>query len=160
MEIIIVVAYAENRVIGRNGTIPWRISEDMLRFRNLTMNHPVIMGRKTYESIPVKFKPLPQRTNIVLSRSSEFNPGHGIIISKSLKEAIERGGEIDKEVYIIGGQNVYEQVLPLASRIYATEIKGNYNGDAYFPDFNRKEWDEIKRDALEGYSFVDYKRKI
>ena len=158
-EIKIIAAYSENRIIGKDGKIPWRIPEDIKRFKDLTIPHPVIMGRKTYESIPDKFKPLPQRQNIVLSKSSDFSPGKGVIVARSLNEAIEKAHNIDNEVFVIGGQNIYEQALPLSSRMYLTEIKLNYQGDSFFPEFDKSSWEEIKRECFETFCFVDYVRK-
>ena len=108
MNLILIVAASENNIIGIEDRIPWRIKEDMIRFKELTLNHPVIMGRKTYESIPEKFRPLPQRKNIVLSGS--LNSDGKIYVARNINKAI--GFTENKESYIIGGERVYKEFLP------------------------------------------------
>jgi dihydrofolate reductase len=175
MELIIIAAVAENRVIGKNGEVPWHISEDLQRFKQLTLHHPVIMGRKTWESIKQKYRPLPERLNIVLSRQSNYQAPGAIVIS-SLEQAIEDLERIEnnnplagsiplvesidyRQAFIMGGQAVYEQALPIAQRLEITELRSSYKGDAYFPDFNREEWKEISRVSRGQYSFVSYGKK-
>ncbi len=159
MELIIIAAVAENNVIGAEGKIPWNIPKDMKRFYELTKNHPVIMGRKTYESIG---KPLPERLNIVLTKQSNFNP-EGVCIAGSLEEAIAKSkdnlGEIDgSKVYILGGQQVYKQTLLLADKLEITHVHRKVKGDTYFPELDLKEWTVQKEINNEGYSFISYMR--
>jgi len=155
-EIIIIAAVSENNVIGKDGKIPWDIKEDLQRFKKLTLTHPVVMGRKTYESLPVK--PLKDRINIVLTRDKNFRP-IGVIVKNSLQDSLEYCKNYDK-VFIIGGQSVFEEGLKVANTLELTRVHGNYEGDAFFPEINFDEWDLKNRDDGEGYSFLTYvKRK-
>jgi dihydrofolate reductase len=128
MIISIIAAMAENRVIGRGGAIPWDISDDRRRFRKLTMGHPIIMGRKTFESIG---RPLPGRSNIILTRLPEYR-SEGCCVVHSLADALAAAAGAD-EVFICGGEELYRLALPLADRIYLTVVHRCYAGDAYFP---------------------------
>ena len=160
MKLVIIVAVAENRVIGNNGKIPWRIPEDMAHFKQLTIPHPVVMGRVTYESIPEKFRPLLHRKNIVLSERRDFDPKNNeVIVCKSISEALEKAGSYDTEAHIIGGQKIYEKTIDLANRLEITEVHKSYKGDAFFPEFDRQRWKEVARSDCGEYSFVSYKRK-
>lgn len=141
MNLALIVAVSENNVIGIKNKIPWKITEDMIRFKELTINHPVIMGRKTYESIPNKFKPLPQRKNIILSRSLENQ--EGIYIANNIDEALNLTDK--KDSYVIGGARVYKAFLPLANRIELTRVYEKYNGDVFFPEINWDEWKLVNR---------------
>lgn len=132
--ISIVVAFDENRLIGRGNSIPWTIpKEDMKQFKERTTGHSVVMGRKTYDSIPSKFRPLPNRNNIVVTRSDAHTDNNGTVFVNSLEKAIEIGG---KEVFIIGGGQIYREALEknLADRIIASVLKGRFTGDVYFPE--------------------------
>jgi|SRR3989338_3493180 len=158
MDICIIAAVSKNRVIGNMGKMPWHIPEDLKRFRRLTINHPVIMGRRTYESIISTLgRSLSQRTNIVLSRDLQFNQP-GIVVARTLEHAILLGQEEKRDVYIIGGEKVYQAALSYASKLFLTEVKGNYEGDAFFPDYKKEDWTEVFRENHEGFSFVDYVR--
>lgn len=131
-EICIIAAISENNVIGNSGRIPWHISADLKRFKELTMGHPIIMGRKTFESIG---KPLPGRENIVISR--KITTIAGCICCQSLEEAIQRGKLDDEErVFIIGGEEVYNQAIDMADRLFLTIAKGSFSGDTSFPDYS------------------------
>ena len=134
--ISIIVSIGKNLVIGRQDKLMWPIPDDLKRFKRLTMGHPVIMGRKTFESILQSLgKPLPGRTNIVITRDAAYAP-EGAVIVHSLEEAIQKAGEIDKEeVFIGGGAQVYEQALPLTDRLYLTLIDDKKPGDAYLPPY-------------------------
>ena len=137
--ISIIVAHAKNRVIGKANKLLWHISDDLKRFKTLTTGHPIIMGRKTYESIG---KPLPNRTNIIVSRN--INELSGCFVYPSLESAIEKVGEIDKEeIFIIGGGEIYRQALPLADRLYVTKVDLNIEGDTYFPEYEKDFTKEI-----------------
>ena len=159
MNIALVAAVAKNRVIGRQGKIPWHIKDDLLHFKNLTTASAVIMGRKTYESIG---KPLPNRTNIVMTR----RPGRLKDIREvySKNQALAVALEFSKDIYIIGGENIYREFLPLAKKMFLTEIALEVSGDTYFPEWVKKEWIEVSRINKEDqsqdikYSFVEYKR--
>ena len=168
MDLTIIVAVSENNVIGVNGKIPWRIKEDMQKFKEITLHHPVIMGRKTYESIPERFRPLPDRDNIVLSRTLGIT--EGISVARTIDEALTMarlGNEL--EPYIIGGEETYRLFFPLSSNIELTRVYRTYSGDrvSYFPEMNMDEWNLIGRqdrlisDELGDlkYSFLTYERK-
>ena len=131
---------AENRVIGRNGSIPWDIPEDRRRFWELTMGHPVIMGRRTFEAIG---HPLPGRKNIVLTRQPAFR-AEGCLVVNSLLSALRACGE-DKEVFICGGGELYREALPLAERVYLTVVHGEFQGDVVFPELPAGEFAETER---------------
>ena len=157
--ISIIVAYAANRVIGKNGGMPWHLSEDLKRFRQITMGHHIVMGRKTWESIG---RVLPGRKLIIISRKSGYDVA-GAKVVDSLDAAISaaRG---DSEIFIIGGGEIYALVLPIADRILATEIDRKYEGDTYFPELDKEIWRETARELPRddadrfGYSFVTYER--
>jgi dihydrofolate reductase len=156
--ISIIVAMAKNRTIGINNTLPWRCPEDLKHFKVLTMGHHMIMGRKTFDSIG---KPLPGRTTVVVTRNQSLKI-EGCIIAHSLYEAISACSG-DDEIFIVGGAELYTQALPLADTLYLTEIQQDIIGDAHFPDFNLKHWQETSRQtrsqtspqALE-FHFVTY----
>ena len=154
MNLIIIVAVSKNNVIGYEGKIPWKIPEDMHRFKFLTIGHPVIMGRKTYESIPERFRPLFGRKNIVLSR--RFKSNEGISIARSLDEAITLTDGID--TFIAGGQKVYEEFLPLSNRIELTRVNAEYSGDSFFPEADWGRWRLVNNEKFVNYSFESYIR--
>ena len=158
MNLTIIVAVSANNVIGKNGKIPWKISEDMKRFKELTTGHPVIMGRKTYESFPPKFRPLPERKNIVLSRN--LNSNENIYIARNIEEALELTE--DKNSYIIGGEKIYESFFPLVNKIELTRVHKFMEGDVFFPEVNWNEWNLINEEKNIDeipYSFMTYVRK-
>jgi dihydrofolate reductase len=150
--VAIVVAYARDGVIGREGTLPWRLPSDMRHFRELTSEGTVLMGRRTFESIPERFRPLPQRRNLVLSSNRDYAPD-GAEAFADLPAALAACGD---ECFVIGGETVYRETLPLAERVYATEIEERVRGDTYFPVLASEEWRCIERsEALRenGHSF-------
>jgi dihydrofolate reductase len=142
---------AENRVIGKNNTIPWDLPADRQRFRSLTMGHPVIMGRKTYESIGF---PLEGRTNIVITRQKNFQ-AKGCLIAHDLRSALDLAGNAD-EVFICGGGDLYRQALPLANRIYLTIIHRDQEGDVFFPHIpvGFTEVERVTMDGIPSYTFL------
>lgn len=150
MIISLVVAVAENGVIGRDGTLPWRLSTDMRTFRRLTMGKPVIMGRRTFQSLT---KPLEGRDNIVVSRDPGFAP-QGASAVESVTEALTlarilattRGAD---EIMVIGGADIFAAVLPVTDRIYWTEVHASPSGDVHFPPFEPGEWREVSREPLD-----------
>lgn len=146
----IIGAMAENRVIGKDNLLIWHIPQDMKRFKNLTMGKPVIMGRKTFESILVQLgKPLPGRTNIVVSRKGFQS--EGVEVYASLEAALEAAQHIEEEeIFILGGAQIYEQILPIADRLYLTQVHKSYEGDAYFPIFENSGWCLSEEDGHHG----------
>lgn len=158
-ETIIIVAIAKNYAIGKDNKIPWHISEDFKRFKRLTTGHPVIMGKNTYLSLPIK--PLPGRTNIVLTFPDDAWTAEGIIKKNNLKEAIEFAHTVDRTVYIIGGASVYKQAMELqeVNKLEITRIDKEYDGDTFFPIIDTNTWTIINEEKQEGYSFQTYLRK-
>jgi dihydrofolate reductase len=145
MTISLIAALAENRVIGRNNDLPWRLPDDMKFFMQSTKGHYVIMGRKNYDSLQDKFKPLPNRTNIVVTRQKELD-APGCIVVHSVENALGIAKENhEQEAFVIGGAEIYKIALPMAHRLYLTEIHANVEGDTYFPEFDKKEWKEVSR---------------
>lgn len=166
MIISLIAAVAENRVIGRNNDLPWHLPDDMKFFMQTTKGHTVIMGRKNYDSLPPKFKPLPNRTNYVVTRTQNFvAPGCQVV--SSLQAAIDESAKGNPdEIFVIGGAEIYQLALPLAHRLYLTEIKASVDGDVRFPAFSEGEWKEVSRiphaaDDRHAYAFdfVVYERK-
>ena len=166
MKISLIAAHAQNRVIGKNNDLPWHLPDDMKFFMNTTQGHYCIMGRKNYDSIPAKFKPLPKRTNIVITRQKDFD-APGCIVFNSIDEGIElarKNGE--QEVFIIGGAEIYRSALPSADLLYLTEIQAVIDGDVYFPEFSKEQWKEVSREHHPAdekhkyaFDFVLYERK-
>ena len=158
-KITLIAAYAENRCIGINNTMPWHIAEDFAFFKHYTSNKPVIMGRKTWESLPKK--PLPNRRNIVISRQLDY-VADGAEVVNSLEAALALCIDV-AEVVIIGGAQIYKQALPMATDLRITEVALNVAGDAFFPIFNQNEWREMDRETYIstqgiGFTFVHYCR--
>ncbi len=159
-EFVIVAAVAANGVIGRDGGIPWYFPEDLRHFKQLTTGHPVVMGRRTYESIAADLGgPLPDRTNIVLSRSAPDLP-EAVRLVESVPEAVDAVRATGADVgYVIGGAGVYEAFLPRTSRMVLTEIHEEYEGDTYFPEVDMDAWQEVARDEHDQFDFVTYERR-
>lgn len=162
MRVSLIAAVAENGVIGKDGEMPWYYPADLEQFKEQTLGHPVIMGRVTYETIVDRIDgPLPERTNIVLTRNPErVDASHSAVhVATSKDEALELGRQDGaEELFVAGGASVYEQFLPVADRLVITEIHETYNGDTRFPEWDRDEWREIERDDREELSFVTYRR--
>ncbi len=138
--ISIIVAVAENNVIGKDNTLIWHLSADMKYFKEKTSRHCIITGRKNYESIPEKFRPLPNRTNIVISRQKDYNAPGAIVVS-SIEDAITKAKETDdSEIFIIGGAEIYRQSIHLADKLYITQIHNKFDGDAFFPEIDASKW--------------------
>ena len=133
----LVVAVAANRVIGRDNALPWRLPADLAHFKKVTMGHPIVMGRRTYESIG---KPLPGRKNIVVTRNRAFQ-APGCTVVPSLQEAWKAAGDA-AEVCVIGGTSLFAETLPIADTIHLTEVEADVPGDTYFPVFDRSQWRE------------------
>ena len=150
--ITIIVAMGKNREIGADNQLLWYLPKDLKHFKELTSGHPIIMGRKTYESIG---KPLPNRTNIVISRKNDWFE-EGILIVGSIKEAIKFAKKIDEKIFIIGGGNIYEQTIDLADQLEITSVDATLEADTYFPKIDEKIWrktDEICHEKDEKNQF-------
>lgn len=159
--LILIAAVAQNRAIGLNNQLLWHLPEDMAHFKSVTAGHTVLMGRKTWDSLPLRFRPLPGRRNLVLSRQADFAPP-GAEVANSLLAAMTLA-ENDEAVFVIGGAELYAQSLPLAERLVLTEVEDTPAADAYFPEFSAGEWRETERErhvSATGlvYSFVTYQR--
>ena len=167
MKVALIAAFAQNLVVGINNSLPWHLPEDLKYFKRTTSGKAIIMGRKTYESIG---RPLPNRTNIVVSRNATFS-AEGVVVVASLEAAIKHAEDVNTingvdDVMIIGGAAIYEASLPLADRLYLTHVHANVEGDAYFPSVDFSQWLEVARDDFQkdesnpyDYSFVVYDKQ-
>ena len=153
MEIIIIAAMAENRVIGKNNTLPWSLKADMARFKELTLGWPCVMGRKTWESLPKR--PLPGRPNIVISRSLPAEDAPGVTVVPSLQAAIQHCADYAK-IFICGGASIYREALPLANTIKLTVIHRQYDGDTFFPEIDEACWAKTAVTDFDDFSFISY----
>ena len=158
MIISLIAAMGRNRVIGKNNSLPWRLPEDMKRFKDLTLGKPVVMGRKTFESIG---KPLPDRKNIILTREKSYKSEECVVVH-SVDEAL-RAAKDNEEVMVIGGEQIFREFLPIANKMYLTFIEQDFEGDSYFPHYDKSEWKEAKREEHKNEKymlvFVDLERK-
>ncbi len=167
-KISLIAAVAQNRVIGRNNRdgkpdLPWHLPDDFAFFKRKTSHHPIIMGRKSLDALG---KPLPNRTNIVLTRNRDFM-ADGVRVEHTLEKAISVASAINQhEIFVIGGGEIYEMALPVATTLYLTEIQQAYEGDAYFPAFDKSDWNEVSRRPhpaderhAVAFDFVEYERK-
>jgi dihydrofolate reductase len=159
--ISIIVAVAENGEIGGSGGLLWHISEDLQMFKRVTSGHPVVMGRKTFESLG---RPLPGRTNVVITRNPDFR-ADGITVVYSLDEALAMF-PASEEVFVIGGGEIYRQAMPIADRLYLTRVSADYEGNTYFPEWNPAEWTLLSseshphgKDFPHPFAFLVYTRK-
>lgn len=157
--IAIVVAHASNRVIGRDGELPWRLPSDLRRFRELTVGHTVVMGRRTWESLPDAYRPLPGRRNLVLSADPSFD-ADGAEVFASLERALAAS---EGDCFVIGGEAAYREALPRCERLYATEIEAEVEGDAFFPNVEPADWRCVEEGAPLteselGFRFRTYER--
>ena len=160
MIISIIAAVAENNAIGKNGQLPWHLPADLKHFKNLTMGHHIIMGRKTFESVG---KPLPGRTNIIITRQKDFETENCIVVH-SLDEAIKSVVD-DDDPFICGGAEIYKQALDIADKMYLTRIHEEFDGDTFFPEIDMNVWRETEREKSKPdekckyyYSFCVFKR--
>lgn len=176
MKFSMIVACDKNRGIGRNNDLPWHLSGDMKYFRETTASpkmenkgqNAVIMGRRTYESLPMDKRPLPRRLNVVLSRNLDYKTDEGVLVADSLDSALEKLKTYDiHEVFVIGGGNVYADAIkhPSCDKLYITEIDGTYTCDTFFPEFSKEVFKEISRsakmeDSGVSYEFAVYQRSV
>jgi len=155
MEIIIIAAMAENRIIGKGNALPWSLKADMAHFKELTMGWPCVMGRKTWESLPKK--PLPGRLNVVISRSLDAGEAPGATVLPSLQDAVQHCAEHGK-IFICGGASIYREALALADKIELTVIHRQYEGDVFFPEINPTVWSKTNTVDFDDYSFISYSK--
>lgn len=160
MNITLIAAMAENRVIGKDNQLIWQFPNDLKHFKTLTSGHHVIMGRKTFESVG---RPLPNRTNIIITRQADYT-AKGCLIAHSIEEAIAMVKD-DEQPFIVGGAEIYKQALDFADSIELTIIHGEYEGDSYFPDFDTDRWKLARGEKKEAdakhihpYEFLTYKK--
>ncbi len=166
MKISIIVAVAENGVIGKNNDLPWHLPKDMKYFRDTTMGHCVIMGRKNYDSIPLKYRPLEGRTNIIVTRQKNFKAENCIVVN-SIEDALEVAKKKNEsEVFVIGGAEVFKHTINIADKLYYTRIYNSFEGDVYFPKLDLSKWNLLsKKDVSTDeknkfpFSFCVYERK-
>jgi dihydrofolate reductase len=167
IETVLLVALAENAVIGSNGAIPWRVKSDVRRLKAMTMGKPVVMGRKTFESLP---RPLPGRTNIVITRDANYRAAGALVTSSSADaRAVALGDALRRfatEIAVIGGAEIYAQWMDHADRLEVTEIHARPEGDTFFPAIEAAEWEEVARvrhtataDDGADFSYVTYRRR-
>lgn len=156
-EVVIIAAVAKNRVIGRDNQLIWNIPEDMAHFRTLTSGQTVIMGRKTWESLPPRFRPLPGRRNIVISRQDNYS-APGAEVADSLENAFKLAASA-ATIFVIGGEQIYKQAMALADRLEITEVDLEPEGDAWFPEIPAITWKKMAIAQGAGYAFVSYQKK-
>lgn len=145
MIISLIAAVAENNVIGKDNNLPWHLPTDMKYFRDTTMGHCVIMGRKNYDSIPLKYRPLDGRTNIVVTRQKDFKAENCIVVN-SVEDALAVAREKNEtEAFVIGGADIYRQTIDIADKVYYTKIHHSFEGDAFFPEIDPAKWKLISK---------------
>jgi dihydrofolate reductase len=156
-----IAAAAENNALGKDNDLLWHLPDDFKRFKQLTTNHHIIMGRKTFESFP---KPLPNRTHIVITRQENYKPD-GVIVVKNLNEALSIA-PVNSDVYIIGGGEIYALAMPFTNKIELTRVNANFNADTFFPEIDPREWEQTNKEDhpkderhLYSFSFETYLRK-
>jgi dihydrofolate reductase len=163
MKLSIIVAVAANNVIGKDNQLIWRLPADLKQFKMLTMGHPMIMGRKTFDSIG---KPLPGRTSIIITRQPDYTH-EGCLIVHSLEQAIQEAHKVDeKEAFVVGGAEIYRQSIRLADKIYLTQLYQSFDGDTFFPEIDASLWQEVRRASFSpdeknayAFDFVELERK-
>lgn len=161
-ELALIVACADNGVIGRDNRLPWRLPEDLRHFRRLTLGHPVLMGRKTYESLG---KPLEGRDNWVLTRTADYAAAPGVRVFQNLAVALAAAEAQQGPVYVIGGAELYRQTLPYAQRLELTQVHADVAGDTHFPDWDRQQWRVLAQEPhaaderhAHAYTFLSLRR--
>ncbi|GAB2531696.1 dihydrofolate reductase [Rufibacter soli] len=159
----LVVAMAENRVIGKDNQLIWHLPQDLKHFKQLTMGHPMIMGRKTFEAIG---KPLPGRTSVIVTRQPDYQAPEGCLVASSLEEALQQSLALDEQVLVVGGGEIYRQALPLAEVVYLTLVHESFEGDVYFPELDTEAWEVTAQEEhladekhAYPYTFFTFQRK-
>lgn len=157
-EIVIIAAVAKNRVIGKDNNLLWNIPEDMAHFKALTSGHTVIMGRKTWESLPPRFRPLPGRRNIVISRQKDY-AAPGAEVADSLENALKLASTATT-IFIIGGEQIYTQAMAVADRLEITDVDLEPEGDAWFPEIAAVDWEKTAKTEGNVFAFMTYRRRV
>lgn len=158
MSISIVAAVSKNNVIGKENALPWYLPDDLKHFKDVTIGKPCLMGKHTFDSIMKRLgKPLPERKNVVVSRDPNFQAPEGAVVFRSLDEAL-RGLKNEPEVMVIGGGQIYSQLINKADKLILTEVHKEIDGDVLFPEYDKNQWREIKREDRDGFSWVEYER--
>ena len=156
MTVTILAAIARNGVIGVDGGLPWHLPDDLRRFKEATLGHVIVMGRRTYESIG---RPLPGRTTVVVTRKDDWRPGaEHVLVAHGIPEALALASEVDDEVFVVGGAQIYAETLPVADRLEITLVDREPAGDTLFPAVDWSEWREVRREAGEGLAYITYER--
>ncbi len=155
MTVTVVAAVAANGVIGRDGALPWHLPEDLRHFKRLTKGHVLVMGRRTFDSIG---RPLPDRTTIVATRQPAWS-ADGVLTAGGVPEALARAAEIDEEVFVVGGFEIFREAMPVADRMVITAVDARPDGDTVFPPVDWAGWREVGRDPHEGFEIVTYERR-
>jgi dihydrofolate reductase len=156
-EIVIIAAVARNRVIGKDNQLLWNLPEDMAHFKALTAGHTVIMGRKTWESLPPRFRPLPGRHNIVISRQADY-AAPGAEVADSLENGLKLASTATV-AFVIGGEQIYTQTMAIADRLEITEVDQEPEGDAWFPEIAAVDWEKTSKTEGVGFAFVTWHRR-
>lgn len=152
---ILIAALTRSRVIGRQGAMPWHLSEELAHFKQLTTGHTLIMGRKTFESLGSR--PLPRRNTLVVSRT--LPDSTNVDVCRSLTEALDRAQIYSTKVFVAGGAEIYRQALPLADALYLSWIKEDHDGDTHFPEFDLDQWDTVEEFDFPAFTFIVYTRR-
>ncbi|MDO8425512.1 MAG: dihydrofolate reductase [bacterium] len=152
----LIAAIAQNGCIGKDGKLPWRLPDDMAHFRELTTGHVVLMGRKTWESLPQQFRPLPGRTNVVVTNQQEYVVPPGVSIFHDTKTALTHF--TSEDIYVIGGAMLYAQTIAFADRLEITHVDRTVDGDAFFPAIDHAQWHAVAEEQHDGFRFVTYER--
>ncbi|CAK0757754.1 Dihydrofolate reductase [Gammaproteobacteria bacterium] len=153
------VAVANNSVIGKNNDLPWYFPEDLMHFKKITFGQVLLMGRNTFESIMKRLgKPLQNRKNVVITRQLDYKAPKEVLIFHDVLLAIQSLSQAQQDIYVIGGEQIFRQLLPFCGLAYITHIHDNYEGDAFFPKINWHDWEKIAEEKYDGFSFVTYAR--
>jgi len=152
----IIVAISENNCIGKDNALPWNIPEDLKHFKDITNGHAVLMGQNTWESIPEKFRPLPNRKNIVITREKDYKVPENVEVYNSLDGALEKYK--NQDLFVVGGASIYAQTICKVDQLFITEVHQFVDGDTFFPEIDKNIWKEISREKHDGFDFVLYKK--
>ncbi|MFA7314881.1 MAG: dihydrofolate reductase [Candidatus Magasanikbacteria bacterium] len=153
----LIAAVSSNNCIGKNNALPWDIPEDLKHFKDITDGHAVLMGQNTWESIPEKFRPLPNRKNIVLTKEKDYKVPGNVDVYNSIDEALEKYK--NKDLFVIGGASIYAQTINKVDQLFITEVHQFVDGDTFFPEIDKNVWKEVSREKHEGFDFVNYSKQ-